>query len=285
MLPLRKVTGAITAGTAAALLAAGCGTSTAAHPGAQAMSPMQAITLAASQAKKVSSFASTLSVRMSGAVTGTMAGAMQIRSKPSLLAGADFSTLDFGGQNVPGGMQEILTSKTIYLKMAVLSQQLHKPWVAIPFAAVQKGTGLNLSQLTQQVQSNDPLVQTQMLASAKNVRAVGTQAIGGVTTTRYAGSYPLSAGLAMLPSSLRAALGKQVQALGIKTVDFNVWIDGQHQVRKIVTTETGGAEHITVTLQVTNVNRPVSVSPPPASQVATIPASALRGSSGATGQA
>lgn len=277
MLPLRKVTATIAAGTAAALLAAGCGSGSASHPAAQAMSPMQAITLAASQAKKVSSFASTLSVTMSGAVTGTMAGAMQIRTKPSLLAGADFSTLDFGGQNVPGGMQEILTSKTIYLKLALLSQQLHKPWAAIPFAALHKGTGVSLSQLTQQVQSNNPLVQTQMLAAAKNVRTVGTQIIGGVTTTHYTGSYPVAAGIAKLPSGLRAAESKGLQALGIRVVEFNAWIDAQHQIRKIVIHENGSTERMTVTLQVTSINQPVSVSLPPASQVATIPASALQG--------
>ena len=275
MLPLRKVTATIAAGSAAALLAAGCGS--APHPAAHGTSPMQAITLAASQAKKVSSFASSLRVSMSGAVSGTMAGTMQIRSRPSLLADADFSTLDFAGHNVPGGMQEILTDKTIYLKMALLSQQLHKPWAAIPFSVLQQGTGINLSQLTQQVQNNNPLVQTQMLAGAKNVRAVGTQTIDGVRTTRYTGSYTVAAGIAKLPSSLRATERKGLAALGIKVVDFNAWIDAQHQMRKIVVAENGSTERMTVTLQVTSINRPVSVTIPPASQVATIPASALRG--------
>ena len=66
----------------------------------------------------------------------------------------------------------------------------------ISFAQLQLSTGINVGQLTQQVQSNNPLVQTQMLAAAKDVRAVGTQTIDGVRTTHYAGSYPVSAGLA-----------------------------------------------------------------------------------------
>jgi hypothetical protein len=264
------------AGAAAVLLAAGCGGG-GTHQAAQSLSPQQAITLAANQAKQVNSFGSTLSITMSGTVSGTMGGTMQIRNRPSLLADADFSTFNVGGQSLPGGMREILTNRTIYLKMAVLSQELHKPWVKISFSQLQKGTGVNFSQLTQQVQSNNPLVQTRMLAAAKDVRKVGTQTIDGVSTTHYSGSYPVSAGLAKLPASLRAAEQKGLQTLGIKTVRFNVWIDGQHQTRKIVVTETGSVETIKVTMQVTGINHPVSVTLPPASQVATIPASALHG--------
>jgi hypothetical protein len=271
-----KVIVSCAAGAAAVLLAAGCGGG-GTHPAAQALSPQQAITLAANQAKQVNSFGSTLSVTMSGTVNGTMAGTMHIRNRPSLLADADFTTFDVGGQSLPGGMHEILTNRTIYLKMALLSQELHKPWVKISFSQLHQGTGISFSQLTQQVQSNNPLVQTGMLAAAKDVRKVGTQTIDGVSTTHYTGSYPVSAGLAKLPASERAVAQKAVQTLGIKTVHFDVWIDDQHQTRKIVAAETGSVETMKVTMQVTGINQPVSVALPPAGQVATIPASALHG--------
>lgn len=271
-----KVIVTCAAGGAAVLLAAGCGGG-GTHQAARALSPQQAITLAANQAKQVNSFGSTMSMTMSGTVSGTMGGTMRIRNRPSLLADADFSTFDVGGQSLPGGMHEILTDRSIYLKMALLSRELHKPWVKISFSSLQQGTGVNFSQLTQQVQSNNPLVQTRMLAAAQDVRKAGTQTIGGVSTTHYTGSYPISAGLAKLPASERAVAQKGLRTLGIKTVRFNVWIDGQHQTRKIVVTETGSVETLTVTMQVTGINQPVSVTLPPASQVATIPASALHG--------
>jgi hypothetical protein len=270
-----KVIVTCAAGAAAVLLAAGCGGGT--HPAAQALSPRQAITLAANQAKQVNSFGATLSITMSGTVSGTMAGTMRVRNRPSLLADADISTFDVGGQSLPGGMREILTDRGIYLKMALLAQELHKPWAKISFSQLREGAGVNFSQLTQQVQNNNPLVQTQMLAAAKDVRKVGTQIIDGVSTTHYTGSYPLSAGLAKLPASQRAVAQKGLRTFGVKTVGFNVWIDGQHQTRKIVVTETGSVESMRVAMQVTSINQPVSVTLPPASQVATIPASALRG--------
>ena len=285
MFPLRKVTVTIAAAAAAALLAAGCGAGSAGQPTGGTLSAGKAITLAAKQAKQVNSFASTLTEKMSGLASGTLSGTMQIRTRPSLLAEVDMSTFSIAGHSLPGGMQEILTNRAIYMKMALLSQQLHKPWAEIPFAALQRGTGVNLGQLIQQVQSNNPLVQTQMLASAKNVRAVGTQTIDGVKTTRYTGSYTPSAGLAKLPAGLRAEAGKGLKALGIRTVDFTVWIDAQHQTRKVIVSENGSAERITVTMQVTGINQPVSVTVPAASQVATIPASVLHGSPASASQA
>jgi len=74
-------------------------------------------------------------------------------------------------------------------------------------------------------------VQTQMLVSAKNVRAVGTETIGGVKTTHYTGSYPLAAGLARLPASMRAAARQALQGQANQVIGFSVWIDAQHGYR------------------------------------------------------
>jgi len=239
------------------------------------ISPAQAITLASQQAKHATSFSSSMSIKMSGMASGAMAGTMEMRTRP-LLFDADFSTMNMSGQALPGGIEEILTGHTLYLKMPALAQQLGKPWVKFSFAELQNGTGISLTQIIQQAQQNNPLVQMQMLAGAKNVRIVGYQVLDGVRTTHYAGTYTVAAALARLPSSLRATERKGLQTLGIMSVQFSVWIDGQHQARKIVAYETGTSEHATVTLTVTGINQPITVTLPSASQVATIPASALK---------
>jgi hypothetical protein len=274
MLPPRKATAALAAGTATALLAAGC------HIGSQAsgpLSPTQEVALAAGQARQASSFGAGLSVTMSGAVSETIAGTMQISTQPSLLAAGDFGTVDLAGRAVPGGLQEILTGQTVYLRMKALAQQLHKPWAEIQFSALRQGTGISLGQLTQQVQASSPLVQTQMLAAAKNVRVVGRQVIGGVRTTQYAGSYTAAAGVAALPPSLRATEARGMQALGIQVVSFNAWIDARHQARKIVVSENGSTEQVRVRLQITSINRGIDVSLPPPGQVAVVPPIAVGG--------
>jgi hypothetical protein len=175
-------------------------------------------------------------------------------------------------------MSEIITDKSVYLKMAALTQELGgKQWVELPYSELQQSTGINVGELLNQVQGNNPLVQTQMLAAAKDVRDAGTQTVDGVVTTHYTGTYPVAAGLAKLPASLRSMAQQQIQKLGLRSAQFNVWIDGQHQTRRLIMVEHGTGETVTVTLNVTGINQPVNVSLPPASQVATIPASALSG--------
>jgi hypothetical protein len=267
-----------------ALLAVGCSsTGPAQHSasgasGTSGMSPIQAIALAATQAKQANSFATDLSIQMSGSTSVSMTGSLALRNEPSVLAAADFSSIKANGQSMPGGLSEIVTDKTIYLKMAELQQELGgKQWLELPLSELQQSTGLDLSQLLDQVQGNNPLVQTQMLAAAKDVRAVGTQEVDGVQTTHYTGSYPISAGLAKLPASLRGMAQQQIQKLGLQTAAFNVWIDAQHQTRKMTMTEHGTGETVDVTLNVTSIGQPVNVTLPSGSQVATIPAGALSG--------
>jgi len=282
---LTKVTVTTAAGAAAVLLAAGCGSSSspgssqspASGSSASGMSPLQAIALAADHSKQVTSFASTLNMQLSGASAGTISGTMQEQTKPSVLMDVNMSTVKISGQSVPGGMQEILTGNDLYMKMSLLSQELHKPWVILPLSELQKGTGVDFSQILQQVESNDPLVQTQMFTSAKDLKALGTQTIDGVQTTHYSGTYTVTAGISKLPASMRSMVTKQLKTAGISQVHFNAWIDGQHQIRKVQVAETGSSETINITMQITGIGQQVNIAIPAKSQTATLPASALKG--------
>jgi hypothetical protein len=278
---LTKITVATTAGAAAVLLAAGCssgsGLNVSKNSSAGGMTPLQAITLAAQHSKSVTSFSSTLDMQMSGESAGTISGSFQEETKPSLLMNVNMSTLKLAGENIPGGMQEILTGSDLYMKMSILSQELGKPWVVVPLSTLQQGTGINFNQLLQQVQTSDPLVQTQMFTSAKNAKAVGTQTVDGVQTTHYTGTYSVSQGIGKLPASMRATVTKQLQMTGISQVHFNAWIDGQHQVRKIEVTEPGSQETADITMQITGIGQQVNIAIPPKSETATLPASDLKG--------
>lgn len=263
----RNLAAVAAAGTAAALLASGC--SAGRNSSGSEISPVQTVMLAAQQAKYARSFSSSLTITTSGMVSGTVAGTLEWRSRP-LLLDADFSTVNFGGQSLPGGIQEILVGRAVYLKMSVLAQRFGKPWVKLSFAEIRQGTGINLAQIVQQAQQSNPRVQMVMLAAAKNVRVAGHQVIDGVPTTHFTGTYPAAAAIARLPSSLRPAERKAFQRLGVTSVRFGVWIDGQHLARKIVTYENGASEQVTLTMTIKHINQPLSVTLPPSSQVATI---------------
>lgn len=240
----------------------------------------QAVQQAAQNAGQVTSFAATVNVRTTGAATSTIAGTLEQRTGADPLLVANFGSVTAQAQTIPGGIQEILDSSAIYLKLAQLAQATGKPWIKIPASEMSQIAGGSLGQLLQNNSSN-PLLQTQMLASSTNVKKVGTTTLNGVPVTGYTGTYPISAGLAKLPADLRSKVAQQLQVMGLQTENFQIWLDHSQQVRKVITSAQGSKEQVTSTIGVTAVNEPVSVAIPPASQTATVPASEL----GASGQA
>ena len=261
-----------TVGCLAVTLAAGCGSAGGGQPAQpeQPVSPGRALALAAKQATQVNSFASTLHVRISGTSAAALSGTMQYRAKP-LLTQLNL-TIGAGGQKL--AIKEIITGSAVYMNMPVLTRQIGKPWLMMTFAQLRNKAGINLSQLFQQTSSNDPFNQTRMLAVSKNARVVGTQVIDGVPTTEYAGSYPAALGLRRLPPSLRSHLQPQIKALGLRTVKFHIWLDAQHHTRRVITDEIGSKGSITSRVDTTAINQPVTVTIPPPSLVAPLPAGA-----------
>lgn len=267
---------------AAAIVAAGCGASGggsgAASGGAtgagvgsgHAMSAAQELTLAATAAQKVNSFAAHLTISSGGALSTHLSGTLEEQVRPTLLASEKFN-LQSQGTAVPGGMQTLLTGNAIYLKMSTLTKVIGKQWVKIPFSSLKKNTGVSLAPLIHQLQGNNPLAQAQMLPAADHVHQVGTATISGVSTTEYAGTLDIAKSLAKLDPSLRKLVGPALKATGITTANFKVWVDGQHQVRKLVESEGGGSTHFTTVMTIISVNQPVHITPPPASQVAGLP--------------
>jgi hypothetical protein len=268
--------------------AAGCGTSgspAVAKSTAAAQTPLQAIQLAASTARDVNSFTADMSIQVnassaatgSSATTVTMGGTLSEQLHPSLLAEADFSTFSAAGQSLPGGLSEIINTSAIYMKLSVLTQALHtsKPWVEIPFSALTKATGVNLSSLLSQLQTSSPLNQSQLFAGAESVRKVGTGVVDGVAVTEYSGTLSMAKAIAKLPASLRASLGSDIQKAGISSARFTEWVDGQHQVRKTVVDETGSIVSEAITVTVTNINQPVNIAIPSAGQTTALPASVI----------
>jgi len=282
--PARRLAAPAFIGSVAVALLTGCGGASApnvtlpgtAAPGTAApraegvLSAGKAIGLAARQARRVNSYALSLHTRSTGIATENTSGTMQIRLKPSLLGEVRLN-LSLGGHALP--VEEIVTGHALYLKLAALGSATGKPWIKISDAGMRHGSGATISQLLQGIENANPLAQTTMLTASKNRHKVGTQVINGVQPTHYTGSYPISRAFAKVPASLRSMTGPILRSMGIKTVHFNAWIDGQHQVRKIITTEAGATTRITTTIVITAINQPVSVQLPPASQVATAPSS------------
>jgi hypothetical protein len=198
---------------------------------------------------------------------------------PSLLAQVRIGTLSAAGSTLPGGLDEIVTPSTLYMKWSFLTQELHlsKPWLAIPVSAMSKGTGINFSQLFSQASSSSPLNESQMLAGASDVRKVGTGTVSGVNVTEYTGTLSLDKGLKNLSGSVKAEVQKEITAAGLTSATFTVWIDAQSVMRKAVIIEHGTLLNETITVTVDTLNQPVNIAVPAADQTSPLPGGALSG--------
>jgi hypothetical protein len=200
---------------------------------------------------------------LTGATAEHITGNMQFRLRPTLLAQVDLSI-------PPASVNEILTTKVAYLKIPGLGST-GKPWVKLSLAG-QHGTGAALGQLLQSAETANPANQTAALTASKDLRKTGTELVNGIQTTRYEGSYSAQAQLKKLPPALRKMTSQSIAALGITKVRFTIWIDGQHQMRRVITVEKGSGTTITTKLDIIAINQPVNVTLPPPSQVTSAPA-------------
>jgi hypothetical protein len=265
------------AGAATLIAVAGCSsgassgakTTTGGTAGGGTVSAHQAIRLAASASERVNSLTATLSVSSSGGQVSGLTGDMKIQLKPSPLIAADFNVSSAGSPQV--NIAEILTGDAIYFKDPSLTKLSGKPWIKIGFSQLGTKLGLSFSSLVQNLENSNPLAQARLFTASKDVHAVGTSVVGGVQTTEYAGSYQPGAALNVLSPQLRKLAGPLLKTMGAKAVSFEVWIDGQHLIRKAVTHETVNGQAVTSVYNVTSVNQPITVTLPPAGEISSLP--------------
>ena len=243
------------------------GTSTGGSPASGgSVTPRQALLAAATQAGQIRSATETMTIHGSSGSVTAVTGTIQFQLKPTLLISG---ILNESGPSTNTQVKMVFTSTAIYLSEPALSRQVGKPWVKIDLSAlsaVAGSSGAGLTQLVQSLQNNNFSNQAQLFTVAKNTRVVGTQTVDGVSTTEYAGSFVASDGLKALPASFRKALAPGLQALGHNTISFHEWIDADHHPRKVTEVETVNGETINTTVDITAINQPVSITPPPASQ-------------------
>ncbi len=110
----------------------------------------------------------------------------------------------------------------------------------------------------------NPAGLAKFLAAGKNLRVIRDQSVDGVATTEYSGVIDLASLVPSMPAAEQHMFG----SLGPATIRF--WIDHQHQMRKMIMRFAFGKASIAMRVNVTSINKPVRIVPPPASQVSAI---------------
>ncbi|MCW2943606.1 MAG: hypothetical protein JWR24_323 [Actinoallomurus sp.] len=271
----RYVAGAA-AGAALAVSLTGClgdgGKSKAsgqATPGGTRLSVADALGKVSDESGTIKSFRATMSIKTSAAGQETqMGGDVAYQLKPQFGMTMNFSHMTVAGKATQG-FQEILLGDAIYMKMPALAKQSGgKPWLKFSLSGLSAKSGIDVKNLLNQLQQANPAVNVKMLTASHDAHQVGTEKVGGVTTTHYRGTYSMQQALAKLDAEQRAQAQKSLGQAGLDTMVFDLWVDGGQLPRKMtIATPAQSKLQMETTMVYSGFNQPVSITPPPASQV------------------
>jgi hypothetical protein len=195
----------------------------------------------------------------------TMKGKVAYRLSPAPAMRLDVSSFAVGDRKTPG-FAEILSGGRLYMKMPGLDARTGKPWVSITLSRLSASSGTDFGSMLSQ---GDLSANTRMLTASKDVRVLGEETIGGVSTTHYQGTFDLRDGLARLSDKQRTQAEQSFQRSGLKTMNFDVWVDGRQLPRKVTMASPPGAKlAMKMTMTYSAFNVPVTIKTPPKSQVA-----------------
>lgn len=191
-----------------------------------------------------------------------MRGRGLVRARPSTAVDLTFSQISVAGHSI-GSMREILLGHSVYLRLPAGQMPTSKPWMRVTSGKLGGGVSSPMNN------GGDPSSTMAMLSASKDVREVGPETVDGVTTTHYRGTYSMTAALAKLDAKRRAAARGIYQELGLSSMAFDLWIDGNGMPRKVRMASPPGAKlSMDTTVGFNGFNVPTTITAPPRSQVA-----------------
>jgi hypothetical protein len=151
----------------------------------------------------------------------------------------------------------------LYARLPTDLNPTEKPWVRINPGTTDP-TLAPLAQALQQIQSSASLKQYALLArAASHLRDVGPSEANGVATELY--SFGVLVG--RLPASVPGAA--TLRASGVQSLPVQLWVDDQGRVRRLSESVTFAGQRMTTRVDLSRFDAPVTISAPPADQVAT----------------
>ncbi len=169
-----------------------------------------------------------------------------------------------------GSIEMRIVGGTIYMKMGSMAAG-GKPWVKLDLANL----GPQGQALAGMVRNANPVDDVRILVNSGDLTDEGSDNVEGVTAEHYHGTVQLSTLLNAQTSNLspaeKAQISQLVQQSGVSSEVIDVWVDQQGRpvrIKEQVQTSTGLTE---ADRYLTDWGTPVSVTPPPADQVGTLP--------------
>jgi hypothetical protein len=273
---------------------AGCGSSTVANV-------VDPVAKAATVSNQASGMRMTMTMRLTvpglpTPIAATGQGAFNTpRHSGSFTLNMDFSSIPQVTQVLGTStlrLQELISGTTVYLKFpSALTSKVaafRKPWLKIDLVRAASAAGIpGLGSLTSSPASSDPSQFLRYLrAESGHVTKVGTATVDGRQTTQYRAQINYDRVPSVFPASSRPQARQAISALErlthVRVLPVNVWVDNQHQVRKMQfvlhETVSGQAVAVAMTMRIPQYGPQPSPTLPPASQVQDISGLAGAGS-------
>lgn len=262
---------ATVAGLAALLLAGGavgCQKSDSAQ--SPAMTPAAAVAKAAKNSEDIKS----LHYRMTGKVPG--AGRISAEAAMSIKPLAMSMKMTARDQATEGPVEIRLVGKAMYIggNAALAKEMGGKSWIKFDMSKLGAGKGLPTDQLGGGQADQNPAANSTFLTGSKDVKKVGTETVGGVKTTHYEGTVTvdeLKASLKDKNKTVRAQREKaldQYEKLGVDAFTMDMWIDGDNHTKQFRMRGKADKGPLDVTVVFLDINKPVTVTAPPAKDTA-----------------
>jgi hypothetical protein len=114
-----------------------------------------------------------------------------------------------------------------------------KPWVKVDVGRISQQRGLDLRSLLKT--SPTPTSALAYLRGSRGrVEKIGNDTVSGVATTHYKVTVDLEQAAARANGEARKSLREVIRLGGVKKLPFDVWLDGDGYVRKMVYAEQSG---------------------------------------------
>jgi hypothetical protein len=172
----------------------------------------------------------------SEAVTGSGTGIFDQRDHRGALS------LQINAEGHSSTAETQYSDLALYMRLPSSSSQASsithgKPWIKLDLRGVSAALGINFSALTDSSASSNPgQLLSYLKAASGQVTRIGAEQVQGVPTTHYRATIEYDRYAGRVAPAQRAAASQSVAALerltGTHSQLVDVWVDGQHRVRR-----------------------------------------------------
>lgn len=198
--------------------------------------------------------------------------ALQVTAAGQNLGGQGDETLSDGKlqsldltETVPGAgdLRVLVVGGQTYVQLPATLNTSGKPWVLVT-AGSSNPVVAQLASSLQQAQDSGSLDQyTAFTQAATDLKVVGPEQVDGADATHY----QLTVDVTKLPESLAGR--EQLLSAGLTSLPVDLWVDRQNRPVKVTENLTVQGQTVQTVVTLGDFDAPVSITAPPADQVAT----------------